>query len=131
MDLERPLFVRGLGLVVGGDERLELGVFEALRLVGYVVEPEHHVLRGDGDREPVRRQQYVLRGEHEDAGLCLRLGAQGHVHRHLVAVEVRVERGADERVDLDGLALHEHRLEGLDAEAVERRAPGSGAPDAP
>ena len=41
--------------------------------------------------------------------------------RHLVAVEVRVERGAHERVDLDGLALDQHRLEGLDAESVERR----------
>ena len=40
---------------------------------------------------------------------------------HLVAVEVGVERRADERVKLDGLALDEHRLERLDAEAVERR----------
>src|SRR5256885_7194305 len=32
----------------------------------------------------------------------------------------RSERRADERVDLDRLALDEHRLERLDAEAVER-----------
>ena len=32
--------------------------------------------------------------EHQDAGLGLRLRAQGNVHRHLVAVEVRVERRA-------------------------------------
>ena len=44
------------------------------------------------------------------------------MHGHLVAVEVRVEGGADERVNLDGLALDEHRLEGLDAEAVQRRS---------
>ena len=41
--------------------------------------------------------------------------------RHLVAVEVGVERLADERVDLDRLALDEHRLERLDAEAMQRR----------
>lgn len=41
------------------------------------------------------------------------------MYGHLVAVEVRVERGADERVDLDGLALDQLRLEGLDAEAVQ------------
>ena len=41
--------------------------------------------------------------------------------RHLVAVEVRVERGADERVDLDGRALDEDRHERLDAQAVQRR----------
>jgi hypothetical protein len=43
------------------------------------------------------------------------------VHRHLVTVEVRVERGADERVDLDGLALDQLRLECLDAKTVQRR----------
>src|ERR671921_1085844 len=121
MDLERTLLVGGLGLVVRGEKCLDLGLLEALGAVGDVVEPEHHVLRGNCDREPVGGQQYVLCGEHEDAGLGLRLGAQGHVHRHLVAVEVRVEGGTDQRVDLDGLALDEHRLERLDAETVERR----------
>ncbi len=43
------------------------------------------------------------------------------MHRHLVAVEVGVERVADERVHLDRLALDQHRLERLDAEAVQRR----------
>src|SRR5215218_7487228 len=105
VDLERPLLVGRLDLVVRGEKRLDLGLVEVLWAVGDVVESEHH----------------VLRGEHEDAGLGLRLGTQGHVHRHLVAVEVRVEGGTDERVDLDGLALHEHGLERLDAEAVERR----------
>ena len=41
------------------------------------------------------------------------------MHGHLVTVEVGVERAADERVDLDGLALDQLRLEGLDAEAVQ------------
>ncbi len=43
------------------------------------------------------------------------------MHGHLVAVEVGVERVADERVDLDRLALDQHRLERLDSEAVKRR----------
>src|SRR5207237_6612019 len=46
---------------------------------------------------------------------------QRNVDRHLVAVEVRVERGADERMDADRLALDQHRLERLDAEPMERR----------
>ena len=41
--------------------------------------------------------------------------------RHLVAVEVGVEGGADQRMKLDRLALDQHRLEGLDAEAVQCR----------
>jgi len=45
----------------------------------------------------------------------------GKVDGHLVAVEVGVERMTDERVHLDRLAFDEHRLESLDAQAVERR----------
>ena len=43
------------------------------------------------------------------------------MHGHLVAVEVGVERRADQRMQLDRLALDQHRLERLDAEAVQRR----------
>ncbi len=70
---------------------------------------------------PCAGDRMLLRRQHEDPGLRLRLGAEREVDRHLVAVEVRVERVADERVDLDRLALDEHRLERLDAEAVQRR----------
>ncbi len=42
------------------------------------------------------------------------------MHGHLVAVKVGVERGADQRVNLDGLAFDQHRLKGLDAQAVQR-----------
>ena len=55
------------------------------------------------------------------ASICASM-RQRHVHGHLVAVEVGVERRADERVQLDGLALDEDRLERLDAEAVQRRS---------
>jgi hypothetical protein len=42
--------------------------------------------------------------------------------RHLVAVEVGVERGTDERMQLYRFALYKHRLESLDREAVEGRS---------
>ena len=42
------------------------------------------------------------------------------MHRHLVAVEVGVERGAHQRMQLDRLAFDQYRLERLDAEAVQR-----------
>src|SRR3712207_8932508 len=70
-------------------------------------------------RRPPRSTLFPYTTLFRSLGLCL--GRQRHVHRHLVAVEVRVERVTDERVDLDRLALHENRLEGLDAQAVERR----------
>ena len=88
--------------------------------LGQVVDAEHHVLRGNGDRLARRGRQNVVRGQHQHAGFHLRLRRQRNVHGHLVAVEVGVERGADQRVNLDGLAFHQHRLEGLNAQAVQR-----------
>ena len=81
---------------------------------------DDHVLGRHGDGATVGRLQDVVRRQHQDAGLGLGLGRQRQVHGHLVAVEVGVERRADERVDLDGLALDQLRLERLDAEAVQR-----------
>ena len=40
---------------------------------------------------------------------------------HLVAVKVGVKSSADQGRDLDGLPFHQHGLEGLNAEAVQRR----------
>ena len=40
---------------------------------------------------------------------------------HLVAVEVGVERGADQRVQLDGAAFDQNRLKCLNAQTVQGR----------
>ncbi len=68
--------------------------------------------------------QDVVGRHHQDARFQLRFERQRDVHGHLVAVEVGVEGGADQRMKLDRLAFDQHRLERLDAEAVERRARG-------
>ena len=68
----------------------------------------------------VLRTQEDVGREHEDARLRLGLGAQRDVDGHLVAVEVRVVRGADQRVEPQRAALDQDWLEGLDAQAVER-----------
>ncbi len=47
------------------------------------------------------------------------LSAERQVDGHLVAVEVGVEALTDQRVQLDGAAFDEYRLEGLDAQAVQ------------
>ncbi len=51
----------------------------------------------------------------------MRAGAQRKMDGHLVAVEVRVVRRADERMQMDRFAFDQHRLEGLNAETMERR----------
>ena len=42
------------------------------------------------------------------------------MHRHLVAVEVGVERGGHQRMQAYGAALDKHRLERLNAKPVQR-----------
>ena len=96
-----------------------------------VVATEDHVLTGHRQRAPVGRAQDVVGRQHQHITLDLRLGRQRHMDRHLVTVEVGVEGCADQRMDLDGLALDEHRLESLDAEAVQASARGSEAPGGP
>ena len=63
----------------------------------------------------------VLVGTHDVLRLPLCLFRKWHVHGHLVAVEVRVERVADERMELDGIAFDEARLKCLDALAMKCR----------
>ena len=89
--------------------------------LGEVVDAEHDVLRRDGDRRAVRRRQDVVARQHQHRGFDLRLGRQRDVDRHLVAVEVGVERRADQRMDADRLALDQHRLERLDPEPMQGR----------
>ena len=107
---------------------LELGdVAERLALAGIalaqqrqVVEAEHDILARYDDRRAVGRVQDVVGRHHQHARLELRLERQRHVHRHLVAVEIGVESGAHQRMQLDRLALDQHRLERLDAESMQR-----------
>ena len=86
-----------------------------------IIEAEHDVLARHDDRRAVGRVQDVVGRHHQHARFELRFERQRHVNGHLVAVEVGVEGGADQRVKLDRLALDEHRLEGLDAEPMQRR----------
>src|SRR5690606_35249445 len=67
------------------------------------------------------RRENVVRGHHQHVRFRLRFEGQRNVHVHLVAVNVSVERGADQRVKLDRLTFDQLRLERLDAEAVKRR----------
>ena len=70
---------------------------------------------------PLAGEKMLFGRQHQHVRLGLRLDAQRQVDGHLVAVEVGVEALADQRVDLDGVAFDQHRLERLDAHAVQRR----------
>ena len=86
-----------------------------------VVETEHDVLTRHDDRLAVGGMQDVVGRHHQHPRLELRFERQRHVHSHLIAVEVGVESRTDERMQLDRLAFDQHRLEGLNAQPVQRR----------
>ena len=70
---------------------------------------------------PLAGDEDVVGRHHQHARFQLRFKRQRNVHGHLVAVEVGVEGGADQRMKLDRLAFDQHGLERLDAEAMQRR----------
>ena len=69
---------------------------------------------------PLLGSSRFLRRKHDLPRLGHRFPRQGDVHGHLVAVEVSVEGGADQGMNLDRAALDEHRLKRLNAQPVER-----------
>ena len=87
---------------------------------GEVVGAENDVLRGHRDGLAGGGREDVVGRQHQLAALHLGLDRKRHVDGHLVTVEVRVVGGTDERVNADGLAFDELRLEGLDRKTVKR-----------
>src|SRR4029453_3537905 len=69
-----------------------------------------------------RWRENIVRSEHQHARFQLRLDRQRNVHCHLVAVEVGVVRGANERVNANGFTLNQLRFKRLNREAVQSRS---------
>ena len=61
--------------------------------------------------------------EHHFPGLPDGGFRQGYMNGHLVTVKIRIEGRANQGVNLDGAAINEYRLEGLNAEPVQGRCP--------
>src|SRR3989338_6880047 len=85
------------------------------------VAAEHHVLDRVDHRFSGGRLEHVVVGGHEFPGFLLSFIRKRNVHGHLVSVKVGVERGAHERMELDGESFDEQRVERLDTEAVQCR----------
>ena len=90
---------------------------------GQVVASDHHVLRRSHDGPPVGGEQNVVAREHQHACLQLSLERKRHVDRHLVPIEVGVERRTHERMDAYRFPFHEDRLESLNSQPVEGGRP--------
>ncbi len=109
---------RDVMILIGQNRLVHRGEAHALTdvsgsLLCNIVDTQNHVLRRNRHRASVRRLQEVVRGQKEEPALRLCLHGQRQVNSHLVAVEVRIEGRADQRMKLDGLTLYEDRLKGL------------------
>ena len=63
----------------------------------------------------------LLGAKHQEPRLQLGLQRQRNVDGHLVAVEIGVESGAGQRMELNRFSFDQDRLKRLDAQTVERR----------
>ncbi len=95
--------------------------FVALRRNREEVESQADVLRRRHDRLARRRREDGGRSQHHQLRLELSLDRKRNMDGHLVAVEVRVERRTDHRVQPDRLAFHEHGFKRLDRKTVQCR----------
>ncbi len=92
------------------------------KLLGHVIQTQHHVLGRHGNRSTIGRVENVVGGHHEHLGFHDGSIAQGHVHSHLVTIKVCVECRTAKRVQADSLAFHQTRLESLNTKTVQRRS---------
>ncbi|MNK62339.1 hypothetical protein D3C87_815130 [compost metagenome] len=91
------------------------------RFTSHVVQTQYNVLRRNDDWLTVGWRQNVVGRHHQRTRFELGFQRQRYVHGHLVAVEVGVVRGADQRVQLDSLTFDQYRFKRLDTQTVKGR----------
>jgi len=80
---------------------------------------KHHVCVGRQEVKAVGRDRMLLAESiSTEASTCASVVKDGYVHGHLVAVEIGVERGANQRVDARSLALPQAQVQRWIAEAM-------------
>ena len=90
---------------------------------GQVVATENHVQGWGYGWLTAAWQQQIVITERQVSSLLYGGFRQRNVDCHLVAIKVSIESRTYQRVDLDGTAVNEHRLKGLDAESVQGGRP--------
>ena len=84
-----------------------------------IVATQGNVLRRRCNGLPTGGRKDVVRRQHDQLAFHLSFDGQRHVYGHLVTVEVGVVGRTNKRMDPNGFAFDQHRLERLDGEAVQ------------
>ena len=95
-----------------------LGTFSQL---SNVIQTENHILCRHSNRGTIGRIQNIVSLKHQHLSFQNSFITQRQVNRHLVTVEVGVERCTCQRVQLDSLTFNHVRLECLDTQTVQSR----------
>ena len=106
---------------IGKQRKLAFPSFHAARILREVITAQRDVLRRRRDRLAAGRRKDVVRREHEHARFHLRFDRKRHVHRHLVAVEVRVVGQPNERMNANRFAFDQERFESLNRKTMQGR----------
>ena len=85
----------------------------------HVIKAKDDILRWHNDRLAVGRAEDVICRHHQHARFKLGFKRQRHMHGHLVTVKVSVKCRTDQRMQLNGLAFDQNRLECLNAKTVQ------------
>ncbi len=96
--------------------------FGVLPLQRQVIAAQNHILGGGGDGPAVGGRENIVHRQHQEPCLCLGFQRERQVNCHLVAVEVCIIGRTNQRINLQGPAFHQHRLESLNAQPVESRS---------
>ena len=73
------------------------------------------------DRASIARPENIIRSQHQQTRFQLRFHAQRDVHRHLIAVEVRIVGRTNQRMNPNGIPFDQLRFESLHRQTMEGR----------
>ena len=95
--------------------------FCARTLLCQIVDTKNHILGRNGYRTTIGRFQQVVRRKKHETALCLCFYRQRQMDSHLVTVEVGVECGTNQRMQLNRFTFYQDRLERLDTQTMQCR----------
>ena len=86
-----------------------------------IIHTQNHILRGYGYRRTIGGLQQVIGRKQQESAFCLCFYAQRNVNRHLVTVEVGVECGTYQRMQLNRTTFYQNGFKCLNPQSVQCR----------
>ena len=95
--------------------------FSPFSQLGNIIQTKYHILCRHSNRSTISRIQNVMSLKHQHLCFQNRIITQRQVNRHLVTIEVGIERCTSQRVQLNSFTFNHMRLESLNTQTVQSR----------